>query len=258
MSIQETWRQHFYTSEAFKKATPYLAQAVVERAGPFPSNGLEEVVQMAVDAYFRRIGDVVAAYSQSPIETLFLQSLGAIALGKYGPHFVWFDETDVDDIDNHIANEVESLRNFEAFFGEFGSRGPGLEDIEALGLSEADTSTLKSYLVLYILSGRERGGYKLNLQAGFPESIKVEGRGVRPDMVFWSLRKPSLRIVAECDGFAYHKERDAFISDRKRDRVLKAHGYDVVRFSGPEIHKDPVGVAVELLSYLEKAEEKHG
>ena len=37
---------------------------------------------------------------------------------------------------------------------------------------------------------------------------------------------------------------------RKRDRALKAKGYEVLRYSGGEIHTDPVAAATDLAEYL--------
>lgn len=44
-------------------------------------------------------------------------------------------------------------------------------------------------------------------------------------------------IAIEIDGFRFHKEEHSFINDRKRDRDLLEHGYDVIRIAAKEIFK---------------------
>lgn len=56
------------------------------------------------------------------------------------------------------------------------------------------------------------------------------------------------RIAIECDGYEYHHTRDQIARDRKRERILQAKGWTVIRFSGSEIHRDPRACAREVLS----------
>lgn len=44
-------------------------------------------------------------------------------------------------------------------------------------------------------------------------------------------------IVIEVDGRQFHIEPHQFINDRKRDRDLLEHGYDVIRIAAKEIFK---------------------
>ena len=62
-------------------------------------------------------------------------------------------------------------------------------------------------------------------------------------------------MVVECDSFQYHSDKVSFTRDRRRDRVFKRNGYEVVRYSGPEIHRDPIGASSELYDYLCHIEE---
>lgn len=55
-------------------------------------------------------------------------------------------------------------------------------------------------------------------------------------------------LIVECDGYEWHKDR--FIEDRKRDRAFKSAGFNVLRFSGSEIVRDPISCAVELFDYI--------
>ncbi len=107
---------------------------------------------------------------------------------------------------------------------------------------------LRRHLVFYEYLFLE-DSFHMILQPGIP-NIRVEGRTVRPDMLFWVPSDESVKIIVECDGFQHHQEKVVFIHDRKRDRALKAKGYEVLRYSGTEIHSDPVAASVDLADYL--------
>lgn len=93
------------------------------------------------------------------------------------------------------------------------------------------------------------GAVHLNLQPAL-KKVRVDGRYIRPDMLFWSPNDPDFRVIAECDGFDYHSDKDAFTRDRRRDRVIRSKGMDVVRFSGSEIYNDTGSVAIELANFI--------
>jgi len=65
--------------------------------------------------------------------------------------------------------------------------------------------------------------------------------GYRVDFYF-----PELKLVVEIDGYKFHGEKGSFISDRQRDRALVAAGYNVARYSGSEIYKDPYAALSSL------------
>ena len=54
-------------------------------------------------------------------------------------------------------------------------------------------------------------------------------------------------VAVECDGQDYHKDAD---NDRARDEYLKAFGFDVFRFNGPEIQADPLSLATKVGMHL--------
>jgi very-short-patch-repair endonuclease len=56
-----------------------------------------------------------------------------------------------------------------------------------------------------------------------------------------------LMLAVECDGHNYHnKTKEQARHDRKRDRWLQKHGWQVVRFTGSEIHEDASACAEEV------------
>lgn len=55
-------------------------------------------------------------------------------------------------------------------------------------------------------------------------------------------------IVVECDGHDFHERtKEQAAADRSRDRDLQYWDYKVLRFTGSEIHRDPVGCAFEVM-----------
>jgi len=54
------------------------------------------------------------------------------------------------------------------------------------------------------------------------------------------------RLVAETDGYRYHRGRAAFEEDRGRDLKLRAMGYDVIRFSERQVADEPMELAAVL------------
>ncbi len=97
--------------------------------------------------------------------------------------------------------------------------------------------------------------FSITPQAGFPK-LKVDGRSFRADLVVCIPSNETWQLVVECDGYKHHSDKESFIRDRKRDRVLKSHGIDVLRFSGSEIYEDPAGVSLQLFDYLQKLSAK--
>lgn len=57
---------------------------------------------------------------------------------------------------------------------------------------------------------------------------------------------PNARVIVELDGYATHGRRRAFEEDRRRDRVLTAAGYLVVRITWRQLRDEPAGVDREL------------
>ncbi|HEU4658280.1 MAG TPA: type IV toxin-antitoxin system AbiEi family antitoxin domain-containing protein [Capillimicrobium sp.] len=60
------------------------------------------------------------------------------------------------------------------------------------------------------------------------------------------LHWPGTDVVAEADGFAFHRTRAAFENDRRRDAVLSLAGYRVHRFTDRQVAGQPELVAAVL------------
>jgi very-short-patch-repair endonuclease len=61
---------------------------------------------------------------------------------------------------------------------------------------------------------------------------------------------PAQRLVAETDGWAYHRTRAAFELDRRRDQQLARAGYRVLRFTHRQLEEEPAEVAGTLRAAL--------
>lgn len=60
------------------------------------------------------------------------------------------------------------------------------------------------------------------------------------------------QFAVECDGHDFHeKTKEQAARDKSRDRYLLKCGWPVIRFSGSEIHKDPLSCAAQVAATLE-------
>jgi very-short-patch-repair endonuclease len=50
------------------------------------------------------------------------------------------------------------------------------------------------------------------------------------------------RVVVEVDGHQFHGQRRAFESDRRRDQILAARGYRVMRITWRQLQDEPLAV----------------
>ena len=61
---------------------------------------------------------------------------------------------------------------------------------------------------------------------------------------------PAHRLVVEVDGYAYHRHRKAFESDRRRDQELVAAGYRVIRVTWLQLRDRPILVITSIAQAL--------
>lgn len=91
-------------------------------------------------------------------------------------------------------------------------------------------------------SRAERALTAILREADLPRPEKnVVVHGQRVDML-WREQ----RLVVEVDGRGPHDTAIAFVADRRRDQVLVAHGYTVVRFTFAQLIEEPVRVTAVL------------
>lgn len=95
--------------------------------------------------------------------------------------------------------------------------------------------------------------YSLEPQA----EIEAGGKRYRADFFFDASAEiwPSnpFKLVIECDGHDYHHaSKEQVQKDYERETNLKMAGYDVLRFTGSQIYKDPIGCAKTIFDYIKK------
>ncbi len=204
--------------------------------------------------------DTIFRHSESEIEKLFLVSLMLYLTKNNIFNFV---------ITPPFKNTNEELKHFRDY------RKNRLSDIEAF---KKETGGTESDYVAEIEAKAANGEipkddaerivtevvfeknfvwdcFHITMQPAFPD-ILVDGKTIRCDMLVWKPDDERLNVIVECDGFEFHKEKPAFIRDRKRDRALKFKSFDVIRFSGSEIFTSFPTVSEELSNYIEFAYEQ--
>lgn len=58
------------------------------------------------------------------------------------------------------------------------------------------------------------------------------------------------KLVVEVDGYQFHGHRSAFERDRKKDQILIAAGYRVIRFTWLQLKHEPLRVAAVIAAAL--------
>lgn len=82
--------------------------------------------------------------------------------------------------------------------------------------------------------------------------IAIDGKTYRADFLIES-SDSDLRVVVEADGHDFHERtKEQASRDKSRDRAMLAAGYQVMRFTGSEIWKDPSRCADEVRSVFSR------
>jgi very-short-patch-repair endonuclease len=125
------------------------------------------------------------------------------------------------------------------------TRSPGRRGIPTLRAAIAELIGP----VPWTRSELERRFLTLVREAGLSEpqcNVLVEGMLV--DAVW-----PGARLIVELDGYAFHRGRAQFESDRRRDAALLLAGYRVIRLTARRLADEPERVAAELRALLRAA-----
>ena len=214
-----------------------------------------EFYKTALGAVTNETVETIIQHSESPIERMFL---GSLLLGsiKYFPYGIVVHQTQ-----NDTHRELEDFRsylvnffNFTDWYKKNNGSYSGVDDYLDTQVSSGKMDPSECIHIKYLMFRYRylplRDHWHMTLQPKFPDVI-VNGKSIRPDILLWIPSKPSKKILVECDGYQFHKEKKLFINDRARDRKTSSLGYTTLRFSGTEIYKNISGVATELLNYLE-------
>jgi len=246
----------------------YFIGKVVAEEG---QNDLEDIenqqeyldfLQRALELLYKQSVDIVYEHSESEIETIFLNSL-ILSFLKADPLSLVFTPpfNDVWTFVKAHRNELKSMlkinKKYREHTGTKNSEGFLVYVENLLKDSSIDKEQYRWYKDSYnfIHKFGFYNSFFLTMQAGFPH-LKVDEKSIRVDIYIWIPANEKFNLIVECDGFHYHKEKETFISDRKRDRLLKFKDFEVLRYSGSEIFKDPIAASNDLFYYMQKID--HG
>jgi len=147
-------------------------------------------------------------------------------------------------LDRALRKELTSLGQMCLFYEEEWTRGRRgiaiLRDLLAQRVpGQAPTD---SDLELELL--------RLIKRAGLPRPVTqhpVDAGGItlHPDLAY-----PEIKLAIECDGYAWHNDREARDRDNDRDIMLQTAGWTVLRFSWTKIHYQPAQVIAVLRTHL--------
>jgi hypothetical protein len=253
--------EHLLNREQFQQLTTFFIKKAIAEHGQahrddsfawYLETGLNIITTESIDNVFRA--------TRSPIETIFINSLLL--------NFIKADPLNLvvtapcRDVSTMIHMFRTTHRNFTSFLKSYAGKFGDLSAVESFldslvlkgRIHPSERDHFSKHLVYYHYLGLSNR-FHLTPQAGFPR-IKLNGKSIRVDMMFWVPDIKALKIVVECDGFAFHSNKKTFTTDRQRDRALRAAGYDVLRFSGSEIHRDPITASSELFKELSDLREK--
>ncbi len=84
------------------------------------------------------------------------------------------------------------------------------------------------------------------------EKLEMDGKTYRVDFFIVVRYKGEFNgFVVECDGHDFHeKTKEQARKDKKRDRDIQLLGHPVIRFTGSEIHEDPIACAREVMELI--------
>jgi len=57
-------------------------------------------------------------------------------------------------------------------------------------------------------------------------------------------------VVAELDGYDFHRDREEFEDDRRRDIKLQKAGWNVLRLTYRRVDREPAGVLADVRHML--------
>lgn len=147
---------------------------------------------------------------------------------------------------NRIRGVLEKIERMGQYIGR------ELEDVLGRNPRHRGTKRLKATIAElagpapWTQSELEDRFLALIRDAGLPEpqmNVIVEGELV--DAV-WRDQK----LVVEIDGYGYHRSRQQFEADRRRDAKLQVAGYRVIRLTQERIDHEPWAVAAQLRKLL--------
>jgi len=201
----------------------------------------------------------VFRYSQSPIETIFLNSL-IIAFVRSSPTNLYVLPPAKADVRETVQERRSQLDHCQQWYWMFQQLAETdsiaglhlfLEDRCREGVFSAAEAEDLHGMILLMQATHLHQAFHLTMQARFT-NLDIDGKTLRADAYIWIPSDPGFNLIVECDGYQFHSDPKAFERDRKRDRAFTNAGFRVQRFSGREICEDPASRGTELFDFLGK------
>lgn len=104
--------------------------------------------------------------------------------------------------------------------------------------------------------------FEKSIKSGISEIVKNSviiipncwvSKKIRVDFLLMYKKKKSEKyhgLIIECDSFMYHSNQKQLTNEKERERKIQKLGYDILRFGGGEIYKNPTNVAYEIIQYM--------
>jgi Protein of unknown function (DUF559) len=78
-----------------------------------------------------------------------------------------------------------------------------------------------------------------------PDAVNGHVHGIRCDNIY-----TDAKLIVELDGYDNHRSPAQVRRDHRNDRILRKHGWLVLRYGWQDVHDDAAAVAAEVLSEL--------
>ncbi len=250
------------SEEKFRPLAAFFAERGADElapAGKGHKGKLPDLIKPAFQLVLERCHSAIRALAESPIEQVFLRSV-MLSFLRNSQCLIFMPSFRNTLVELDAWQEtLNKLKEFTRWYKLNHGSDTVADEYLAAQVSSGrmppeELDYTKELLLLYHYLPF-RGAWHVGLQAKFPGLLTPRGTP-RVDMLFWLPAPRSIRLVVECDGFTGHRFRSTFERDRRRDRALKAKGFEVFRFTGMEINSNPVIAATELFSFLSDREHR--
>ena len=78
--------------------------------------------------------------------------------------------------------------------------------------------------------------------------IDFSRKNIKGEYIYPELKK--LKYVVEIDGFEYHSKKSQMNYDYQRENLLKLNGYNVIRYTGSQIYREPYNCVHNFISIV--------
>ncbi|MGZ4234437.1 MAG: endonuclease domain-containing protein [Solirubrobacteraceae bacterium] len=141
-----------------------------------------------------------------------------------------------------VARRLMTDHDLEMALGRAPANHPGAARIRARLKVDPE-------LLLHSQSVAERVAYPLLVEAGLPRPrLNQYLEGLKVDL-HW----PEHKLIVEVDGYQFHVSRRAFEEDRRRDQILTAAGYTVIRITWLQLAHESYRVIAAIAQALGRA-----